>query len=622
MFYSNEDDLEKTFVEGSLPAKKVPSLPINEYSSSSISDEDENSDEPKKLGTGDVIEILGCGGSARVYKIWNEKLEIYRAVKLLLDGSHQDFRSRFETEAKITAKLHHPNIVEIYNIDEWRGRPFIEMEFVEGTTLQQFLREVGKLPDIVCMSIALGVAAALHHAHKLELDIYGKKYNGIIHRDLKPANILLSFKGEVKLGDFGIARPVQASLHTMEGSIVGTLHYLSPEQMDGEDIDCRSDIYSFGTILYEMLTGVKTFPQDRLSSLMKSRMLNNFKKPSDFDFPISSALSKIMLRCLENDPEKRFPDMEKLLNELYTAHKKLTDLTPEYILQSFIKQPGISFPIMTKNKAFPLKALAVCTVLSASLIAFLLYPNKAVSLKHPIENLTPLEKFEDSLQLVSIDEVKEESSVDTQPAVDLKNQPVKVSSQLAEKVSLKTEQHPVTPKNIPKKTNIDPVTAGREAYSQKKWKDAVKWLSEAHVQFKGDPQITLMLLEACLESGGSSQSFNIAESIHIEDAQFYLLKGRMLQKSGNPQIALKNLELSLTKPSTARNRTEICRDALYYIAEVRGETLQQSPTAKNRTLALVSWNKVMNIYSSSPENARYKKAEAEIVAISQLQTAN
>ena len=182
--------------------------------------------EPIPLGSGIIVGLLGTGGMARVYKIWNEKLEVPRAVKILIPTQQKDLKNRFETEVKITAKLHHPNIVEIYSVGEWNGLPFLEMELIEGDSIETIIARYGKLPFSVCCAIAIFVARALVYAHGQEFLLYGKNYHGVIHRDLKPANVMISKNGEVKLMDFGIARPTEASLHTVEGNIVGTMQYL------------------------------------------------------------------------------------------------------------------------------------------------------------------------------------------------------------------------------------------------------------------------------------------------------------------------------------------------------------------------------------------------------------
>jgi len=324
----SNDELDKTFVERSLNVP-VPAA----YGGVSAP---QSSVRPvigqTRLGSCVVTEIIGEGGMANVYKVWNERLEVYRAVKML---SQEASSARFETEAKITAKLHHKGIVEIHNIGEWNGLPYMEMEFVDGSDLQRILAERGRLPEIVCIAIAAVVAQALSHAHTKTFTLVGKQYCGIIHRDLKPANIMVSRQGAVKLTDFGIARPTQASLHTVDGNIAGTMHYLSPEQMDGGVVDNRSDIYSFGAILYEIITGVKTFPQESITELMKQKSVNKFKPLSEYGIQINAGFAKIILRCLKHDPAKRYQSTLDLAGDLQKLNDSMTNQTPESVLENY-----------------------------------------------------------------------------------------------------------------------------------------------------------------------------------------------------------------------------------------------------------------------------------------------
>ena len=327
-FFANDgSQIEKTFVEGNtnehLARQNTFDIEIAHDSISSYNMLPSGM-ESIIIGSGKLCGLLGYGGMSKVYKIWNEKLEIFRAVKILLPGQNPDLRDRFETEAKISAKLHHPNIIEIYNVGEWKGHPYLEMEYIDGEPLDSLIMRNGRFPDVICCSIALSIARALSYAHASELLLYGKEYHGIIHRDLKPANIMISKSGNVKLMDFGIARPAQTSLHTIEGNLVGTLQYLSPEQMDGMNIDSRTDIYSFGTILYEMLTGTKTFPQDSITELMKKKVVNDYRKLTDFGYKITPDLAKITQKCLHLNKNERFESAEILLDRLEEVHKKLS----------------------------------------------------------------------------------------------------------------------------------------------------------------------------------------------------------------------------------------------------------------------------------------------------------
>jgi anti-anti-sigma factor len=343
---SSESAIEKTIVEGEkFFEKNATSLP--------------SGTEPIPLGSGTIVTLLDSGGMASIYKIWNEKLEVFRAVKILIPNPKNDQRNRFETEAKITAKLHHNNIVEIYNVGDWGGLPYLEMELIDGQSLEAIIRKNTKLPPTVCSAISIFSIRALAYAHEQKFLIYGKTYKGVIHRDLKPANIMISSAGELKLMDFGIARPTETSFHTVginstDTNILGTMQYISPEQMDGVDLDNRSDIYSFGAVLYEMLTGTKTFPQENLVELMKQKVLNEYRKFEDFDFAIPPELAKISQKCLQLAKEDRFDNATILLKELEAIHQTLTEESPEQVLKSFITDPSSNAcPVKKSTGLYP-----------------------------------------------------------------------------------------------------------------------------------------------------------------------------------------------------------------------------------------------------------------------------
>ncbi len=225
-----------------------------------------------KIGPNKIQTLIGEGGSAQVFKVWHEGLEVIRAVKALKKYTSNEARERFFTEAKILADIHHPNIIEIHNIGYIDQQiPFIEMEYIEGASIKTMLSQSQRLPVPVSLAIAFFLCQALHYAHTKDYTLYGKVYRGLIHRDIKPENIFVSKDGIVKLMDFGIARPSEVSLHTVGAKIMGTLVYLSPEQLRGSSIDHRSDIFSLGTVLYEMISGKRAFPQKTLTEIVQKK---------------------------------------------------------------------------------------------------------------------------------------------------------------------------------------------------------------------------------------------------------------------------------------------------------------------------------------------------------------
>jgi serine/threonine protein kinase len=347
-----EFEIEKPFsapkkekVAASVPANISLDITSNTYTGNLPSVENKD-----MIGSGSVVGELGIGGMAKVFKIWNEKLEIFRAVKVLLPTNQANQRERFATEAKISAKLHHPNIVSIHDTGNWRGLPYIEMDYIDGSTLGSFIYRCKALPSMVCSAIAVQVARALSYAHTHELVIYGTPYKGIIHRDLKPSNIMIGRNGSICLMDFGIARPLETGLHTIDTqSIVGTMPYFSPEQINGYPVDQQTDIYSFGVVLYEMLCGVNPFPQSNMFELVQAKTKNQFKRLEEFNIYMDPHLSSVAQMCLRTEKQNRFQRIEDTLNHLEKIHHSYKMGSPEEVLIQFIRNPD-SLYVETKRR--------------------------------------------------------------------------------------------------------------------------------------------------------------------------------------------------------------------------------------------------------------------------------
>ncbi|MBD3244212.1 MAG: protein kinase [Chitinivibrionales bacterium] len=328
------------------------------------------------LGSGVITALLSRGGSAYVYEIWNSQLEVNRAVKLLHPDRLDETKERFETEVKITAKLHHPNIVEIYVVGNWNGLPYIEMEQVDGITLEQLIAKRGAIPVEVCTSIGIMVARALDYAHNQRYMIYGREYRGIIHRDLKPGNVMLSRDGRIKLMDFGIAKPVKASSDTSEGIVVGTMQYLSPEQLQGGAIDVRADLYSFGAVMYELLTGTRTFPERNLARLVTDKLSNRFQPLNKFKVAIPARLRNLIHRCLNYQKHKRVQNASELLRELELIHRTVTDQSAEEVLRSYVKYAEDTRTVLDTRWLTPhlptiIQGMALATLLVGGTFLFL-----------------------------------------------------------------------------------------------------------------------------------------------------------------------------------------------------------------------------------------------------------
>ncbi len=269
----------------------------------------------RKLGGYNVLAEIGSGGMAVVYKAEQPALDRLVAIKELRKEMAADpsLIERFDREAKSVASLAHTNIVHIYDFMTRGNSMFIIMEYVEGIDLYDLLAKVDRLPAEIAAIIALQAARALEHAH----------YRGVVHRDFKPSNLMLTKQGEVKLMDFGIARDEAYDDLTRPGTAIGTPAYMSPEQIMGERVDFRSDIFSFGIVLYQMLTGQKPFTEDDTHSVMQRIVNEPFVRPRRLFPDIPWRLSRIIQRCLLKDPTRRYASTEELRRALenYVAKK-------------------------------------------------------------------------------------------------------------------------------------------------------------------------------------------------------------------------------------------------------------------------------------------------------------
>jgi serine/threonine-protein kinase len=261
-----------------------------------------------RLGNCRVLAEIGSGGMAVVYRAVQEPLGREVAIKSLKPSIAVDsgFAKRFEREAHFMASLQHENILHVYDFVKDRGTMHIVMEYVQGIDLYDLLDMTPRLPVDIAALIALQVARALDYAH----------FRGVIHRDIKPANIMISKHGEVKLMDFGIARDDKLSDLTETGTGLGTPSYMSPEQILGDKLDFRSDIFSLGIVLYQMTTGRKPFVEDDARTVMQKIRLDRYTSPRKINPEVPRALERIMARCMEKMPANRYPTTQALIDDL------------------------------------------------------------------------------------------------------------------------------------------------------------------------------------------------------------------------------------------------------------------------------------------------------------------
>ncbi len=262
----------------------------------------------------EILEELGKGGMGEVYRVKDIALNEEMALKVLKPEIAADMGTieRFKNELKLARKIAHRNVCKMYDLNEFKKIPYITMEYVRGENLKNLIQTKGKLSINEAINIAQQVCKGLVEAHDL----------GIVHRDLKPQNIMIDQKNMAKIMDFGISRSTETPGITQTGMIIGTPDYISPEQAEGRRVDQRSDLYSAGVILFEMLTGRLPFEGKSALSVVLKHKTETPPSPSDINREISGGLNRVILKCLEKAPEKRFQSARELLAGLTKLEEK------------------------------------------------------------------------------------------------------------------------------------------------------------------------------------------------------------------------------------------------------------------------------------------------------------
>ena len=269
----------------------------------------------------EILEKIGTGGMSDVYKAKCHKLNRFVAVKVLKQefSENANFVSKFRIEAQAAAGLMHPNIVNVYDVGEENGIHYIVMELIEGITLKKYIEKKARLSYKEAVSIAIQVSMGIEAAHN----------NHIIHRDIKPQNIIISRDGKVKVTDFGIAKA--ATSNTITSNVMGSVHYTSPEQARGGYSDEKSDIYSLGITMFEMLTGRVPFNGETTVAIAIKHIQEEMPAPSEFVPEIPNSVESIVLKCCQKSPDRRYQNMQELLADL---KQSLLNPDEDFVIQN------------------------------------------------------------------------------------------------------------------------------------------------------------------------------------------------------------------------------------------------------------------------------------------------
>ncbi len=335
-------------------------------------------------GRYEIIEELGKGGMGRVYRVEDTKLEQEVALKLIKPEIAKDKKTieRFRNELKLAREIAHRNVCRMYDLNEEKGIHYITMEYVRGEDLRSLIRRIGQLPIGKSVAIANQICEGLAEAHR----------QGVVHRDLKSNNIMIDKEGNVRIMDFGIARSLETKGITGAGVMIGTPEYMSPEQVEGKEVDQRSDIYSLGVILYEMVTGRVPFEGDTPFTIGMKHKGETPKNPKELNTQISDDLNRVILRCLEKEKDKRYQSAGEVRSELSNIEKGIP--TTERLVPEKKPLTSREITVQFSLKKLLIPILAIIAVIIIGLILWQILPQKETKSAPKIENSIAIVSFE------------------------------------------------------------------------------------------------------------------------------------------------------------------------------------------------------------------------------------
>ncbi len=580
----------------------------------------------EKLASGRVAGILGEGGTAVVYKIWNEQLGIKRAVKLLKPTASQESHARFDQEMKILAQLSHPNIINVHSVGKWYKLPYIEMDFVDGPSLEVLLEKNEKLPLIVSIAIAIEISKALDYTHRHRYRINDIEYHGLLHRDLKPGNILLPRYDTIRLTDFGIATlsTVSTTSITRTGKIIGSMQYLAPEQLEDKNVDHRSDIYSFGAILYELVSGTKLFPERNVSKLVRMRVKNDITPLSEHGLKLPHDLKKLINSCISVNPNDRPNSMKAVSSTLEHLYRMFHERPTEEIISRYLNGESVESKIKPLKKNRPTNPIRLFLLGGGiAVISMILIFCSSLYWYGTRKNPAFFEELKSAFQYSNFEDVT------AAPGEKVKvNVVVKKMSKKSKYTSKKSVTRGKLPKAVPLTGDFasdtlsildtqldnfqtkDTLFALRELDRNGSYTKVLALIPYLSPQMRRSRISQIMKHRAIIGLGQEHKTYY--DNSHISDGEYYLSKGLYLFNRQQYQRAIWIFRVAQTTPAALLDRDELSQEVLYFSALAESELYKIRPTEQRLNATRKSWQTVELFLKNRQNNPYYQKARREL----------
>ncbi len=558
---------------------------------------------PIQLGSGVVTGILGEGGSSVIYEIKNKQLGLQRAVKLLKPHYTRDTYNRFLREFRISIQLSHPNLAVVHTIGQWNKLPFIEMEKITGFTLSEISAQFGPLPTGLVTAIGIILCKSLEYLHSCTYELDKKMFQGLLHLDLKPSNILLSDSGVLKIMDFGLSTPseeVSMGLYPKAG--VGSPQYSAPELILGQaPPDVRSDIYSLGCILYELISGVKTFPGPEEESVMELRSTNTYVSLKKLSRTIPLNLFRLIEDCLSLKKDNRPLNIETIRKSLELIHQSVTRLTPENTIQLYVTQRKLNSPFTLPHPLPTLHTIlrtAGFVLLAVGILAiagFLVFQSRT---GYQLGN----QLFAKRTKAVPV--VTEQQPAETSST---QKNPVSSDANSSDRSATTEEGDFYAPAiSTVQSALIDSI---RHAWATRQFDVMIAMIDRLPPDLAQSKEVLLYKLRA-LGRGGEELG-KILEKTEVLDGEYFFHKARYQFGNKNYKEALINLDKAQSLPCEFLDKRILGREVQLYKSRLLTSMFRTNPTSENLKAALDAWNRLIELVNDRPQGIHRKEAEKE-----------